>query len=75
MIRTSRVGQLRITRVTRPRSAALMNRPRGTAPEMRVALAGLPHRRRVDDRQHLGEVVDDQPVEEPFVSGLERDSA
>jgi hypothetical protein len=47
--------------------------PARPPPQMRVALARLPDRRRVDDRHRLGEVIGDEPVEQAFVAILQRD--
>jgi hypothetical protein len=43
----------------------------GPCVDLTEALTGEPHRRGVDDRHHLREVVDDQSVEEDFVVVLD----
>ena len=45
------------------------------ADDMAIELAGLAHRRGVNDRQQLTEVFDEHPVEERFVAILERRQA
>ena len=41
-------------------------------PQVRVALAGLSDGGRVDDRHHLGRVIDDEPIEQALVPVLQR---
>ena len=47
-----------------------MNRPRGRRIDVAELLAGEADRRRVDDRHHLGQVVEQEPVEQRLVRVL-----
>ena len=46
--------------------------PAAAAVDVRELLAGLAHHRRVDDRHHLVDVLEDEPVEEGLVPVVER---